>query len=262
MRLLLLSFILITYVFAQESYKFGVFPHLPLKKLHTRYSPVAQYLQNYTNKPVDLMSKPYYKLYQEELNNGLYDIAMVQPFDYVQAREKQGYIPLARRAKNLEAVILVSADSNFENIDDIKNEIIASAPATAAVSRMMLHELQMQGYRVLEDFTISYSKNHFICMQKVLAQKAAACITAKRTMNMFMKERGEGLFKTLYTTQPLPHVLFIAHPRVPENIRKNLEKHLINWQENSALKFTEEKFIKARDKDYDAVRVFIQKENQ
>lgn len=260
MRFMLLCIICISCVCAQESYKFGVFPHLPLKKLHTMYSPVSDDLQRYTDKPVTLMSKPYYKLYKQELDSGLYDIAFVQPFDYIQAREKQGYIPLVRRAKNLEAIIVVNANADFQNIDDIKNGIIASAPSTAAVTRMMLRELEMKGYQVLDDFTISYSKNHFICMQKVLNGKALACITAKRTLNMFLKDKNKDTFRILYTTQSLPHVLFIAHPRVSKDVRETLTTHLLEWNEDSDLKLAKEKFIEASDKDYDAVRDFLKKE--
>ena len=90
-----------------DTYKFGVFPHMPLKKLHSVFSSVTDDFEEGLDKPITLMTKPYYTQYKDELNKGVYDFAFIQPLDYVEANQLQGYIPLARRAEDLRAIIVV-----------------------------------------------------------------------------------------------------------------------------------------------------------
>ena len=141
MRSLISVFILTVFlslnVLAENIYKFGVFPHMPLKKLHSVFSTVTEDLQEELNRPIILMTKPYYKQYKDELNKGLYDFAFIQPLDYVQASQLQDYIPLARRAEDLKAIMIVQKASNYENIADIKDKVIAAAPAEAAVTQFI-----------------------------------------------------------------------------------------------------------------------------
>jgi len=267
MRQIILYVLLSTLLFAQETYKFGVFPHMPLKKLHKVFKTVTVDLETGLKKPVILMTKPYYRLYKEELNRGLYDFAFIQPLDYVQARELQGYIPLARRAEDLKAVVVVLKASRYEAIDDVKDQIIASAPAEAAVTQMMLVSLGKKGYEVLDDFTLSYSKNHFVCLQKLVDGKASACITAPRAMRFFNQEKGVNSFKIIYETKPLPHALFVAHPRVSSENRALIKQRILEWDKHEEGRSMLKKgrllhFISAEDSDYDVVREFIETKDQ
>ena len=262
MRTLLLILLISLILHAQDEYKFGVFPHMPLEKLHDVFSVVTKDLEQELKKPVVLMTKPYYKLYKDELNKGLYDFAFIQPLDYVQAHKTQGYIPLARRAEELKAIMVVLKASSYDSIKDIKDQVIASAPAEAAVTQMMLTSLGKQGYRVLDDFTISYSKNHFICLQKLVDGKVAGCITAKRAVDFFNQEKGSSSFKVIYETQGLPHALFVAHPRIDEPTRQMVQQRILEWgADDKGRKMLKKgrllNFIQTNDKEYDPVRSFL-----
>ncbi len=262
MRILFLTMILVMFVHGSESYKFGVFPHMPLQKLHMIFSAVTQDLENELGRPVVLMSKPYYKLYKDELNKGVYDIAFIQPLDYVQAHQEQGYFPLARRAKDLKAIMVVSKASSYKNVEDVKKKVIASAPAEAAVTQLMLESLEQKGFRVLDDFTLSYSKNHFVCLQKLVDGIASACITAPRAMKFFNQENKVDDFRVIYETSPIPHALFVVHPRIPEQQRKIIQKRILAWNVDDKGKELLRKgrllnFIEAKDEDYEIVRQFL-----
>ncbi len=262
MRILILTAILSLVLIAEDELKFGVFPHMPLMKLHEVYDTVGIDLQEQIGKPVILMTKPYYRQYKDELNRGLYELAFIQPLDYVQAHKLQGYIPIARRSKDLKAIMVVLKASNYDNVSDVTDKIIASAPAEAAVTQMMLTSMKKEGHRVLDEFTISYSKNHFVCLQKVVDGEAAACITAERAMSFFNQEKKIDSFKVIYETKPLPHALFVVHPRVPKETREVIQKRILNWGSDSKGRLMLKKgrllnFIKATDSDYDVVREFM-----
>lgn len=262
MRVLILVLLFCLTLFAQNTYKFGVFPHMPLKKLHSVFSVITNDLEKQLDRPVVLMTKPYYKLYKEELNRGVYDFAFIQPLDYTQAHDLQGYIPLVRMREDVSSIMVVLKASNYNKIEEIKDKVIAFAPAEATVTKMMLASLAKKGYRVLDNFTVSYSKNHFICLQKVLNGKAVACVTAELMVEFFNQEKGIKSFKTIYETKTLPHALFVAHPRVPFEVRKLIEERILNWNSNEQGRLMLKKrgwldFIKASNTDYDRVREFM-----
>ncbi len=262
MRILILAMILSIVLAGEEKFRFGVFPHMPLMKLHEVFDSVRKDLQKQINMPIVLTTKPYYRQYKDELNKGVYDMAFIQPLDYVQAHELQGYIPIARRAEDLTAIMAVLKASNYKNISDVQEKVIASAPAAAAVTQMMLSSMKKEGYKVLDEFTISYSKNHFICLQKVVDGEAAACITARRAMSFFNQEKGIDGFKVIYETKSLPHSLFVVHPRVSESVREKIQQRIIRWSSDEQGRLMLKKgrmlsFVKTTDSDYDAVREFL-----
>lgn len=264
MRAFIVVIFLCTSLIAQESYRFGVFPHMPAENLYRVFSEVTKDLEAYIGHPVVLTTKPYFELYKEELEKGSYDIAFIQPFDYVGARMKQGYIPIANRAEKLTSILVVTNASAFSRIDQLKNRVIASAPASAAVTQMMIRSLERRGYDLENDFTLSYSKNHFVCLQKVIDGKAAACITAERAREQYAYEKGGENFRTLYESEALPHALFVVHPRVPEKIRRLLQERIIQWSDDEKGRLILARgnllsFKKTDDQEYQAIQEFLQK---
>jgi len=262
MRILILLAIFSFILVADEKFRFGVFPHMPLMKLHAVFDTVREDLQEQIDRPIVLMTRPYYRQYKNELNRGLYELAFIQPLDYAQAHDLQGYIPIARRAEDLKAIMVVLKASTYNKLSDVKEKVIASAPAEAAVTQMMLSSMKKKGHKVLDEFTISYSKNHFICLQKVVDGEAAACITARRALNFFNQEKGIDGFKVIYETQPLPHALFVVHPRVSEARREKIQQRILHWGSDKKGRLMLKKgrllnFVKATDSDYDVVRTFM-----
>ncbi|MFC2074358.1 phosphate/phosphite/phosphonate ABC transporter substrate-binding protein [Campylobacterota bacterium] len=261
MRIFICLLCLSLTLLSQDVYRFGVFPHMPAKKLFDVYSSVASDLEKEAGKPFVLMTKPYYKLYKNELDKGVYDIAFVQPFDYIDVRKKQGYIPIARRSEDLKAVLVVAKASKYRDIDSIRNKVVASAPSTAAVTRMMIKELRDTSGQGLDDFTISYSKNHFVCLNKIVNSEAVACITARRAVAYYNQVHKTDNFRIIHETQALPHALFVVHPRVSERVRELLQERIVRWHEDEQGRLILKKgnlliFKKTDDREYDAVREF------
>ena len=97
---------------SENPYQLGVLPHLPLTRIHGLYGPVAGDLGAKLGRQVRLSSKADYRSFREELGRQTYDISFVQPFDYVDAHDRHGYLPVARPAAELlDAVIVVREDS-------------------------------------------------------------------------------------------------------------------------------------------------------
>ncbi|MFT5699206.1 MAG: phosphonate transport system substrate-binding protein [Desulforhopalus sp.] len=252
---------------AEDQYRFGVFPYLPPSKLLQLFIPIANDLSSKLGKKVRVTSKPDYKSFREGLNEEQYDIAFVQPFDYVQAHDLYQYQPLAKREQDLSALIIVPIQSELKSLDDLKGRVIANPPKIAAVSHLTSMALVDKGIDPQKDVQRLYTKNHFSCMQSVLIGTADACGTAAQAMAHFEEKEMTKRFRVLHQTKPVSHSLFVAHTRVPESDRKLIQQTILSWADTEAGKEILKNgkfisFVAAEDHDYDTIRTFWQRQEQ
>lgn len=250
-------------VAADRPYEFGVLPYLPPAKIQELYGPIAADFEAKLGRQIWFSTKSDYALYQAALEKGTYDIAFVQPFDYVDVHDTLGYLPLARRTEYLQSLIVVRPDSPLKSIKDLKGMIVANPPETALVSRLTGMALQEAGIDPVSGVTREYGKNHFTCMQSVLIRAADACGTAEQALLHFQKEKQmTNRFRILHRTRPLPPPLFVVHPRVPRKDREILLKTIVDWPNTKeGRKILSDgdfiPFTTAQDSDYDPVRRYV-----
>jgi phosphonate transport system substrate-binding protein len=248
---------------ADTAYEFGVFPYLPLAKIHELYGPMAADFSAKLGRHVRLSSKAGYGSFQEELRRGTYDIALVQPFDYVEAHDKHGYLPLARRAGDLQAVLVVRDDSPLTSIRDLKGKTVANPPVDAAVSRLTSIAFLEAGIDPQTGVKRYYGKNHVACLQSVLIAAADACGTAEQALRTIETEqRMRARFRILHRIVRIPSALFVAHRRVSQKDRDLLLKTVLDWPNTEeGRKILEggrfSPFVAARDADYEVIRRYI-----
>jgi len=214
-------------------YKLGIFPYLPTARILKVYTPVAEDFERTLGGTVTLRTKPSYDKFIQALSNEEYDIAFVQPYDYLNAHDKYNYLPLVRRSIPLRTVIIVSKDSKLQNLQQLKGKTIATPAKHSAVSRITNKALEDQGFNLSTDITRSYKKNHFACMQSVIIGEAAACGTADRALKHFGDVKMKDKFRVLYKADEIPNSLFIIHKRIPAEIREKLIESIINWPETN-----------------------------
>ena len=248
---------------AEKAYEFGVFPNLPLGRIHELHAPMARDFKAKLGRPVRLSSKAAYASFAEELRNETYDIALVQPFDYVDAHDRHGYLPLARRGEALEAVIVVRQESPLANIQDLKGKIVANPPADAAVSHLTSMALRDAGIDPQTGIKRYYAKNHFACLQSVVIGAADACGTSEQALRTIEKQTQlPARFRILHKTASIPHALFVAHKRVPQKDRDVVLQTILEWPNTAAgIKILDAghffPFVAAKDADYEVVRRYI-----
>jgi phosphonate transport system substrate-binding protein len=246
-----------------KQYKFGVFPFMPMPALIKYYNSVSADFTRHVNKRVIAQSRPTFKLFSEEIEKETYDIIFVQPFDYPKAYE-HNYRPLARRADNLDAILVTKMDSKITSIADLKGKIVAAPPKESAITIVMEKELENAGLQGENGVEIIYTGNHFACMQMVLVDKADVCSTTtpvlKHWENTQLKNKK---FKTIHQAGSVPHTLYMAHTRVPEEHQQQFKKAILTWNDRSEGKmilkiFSVSSFIEAKDSDYDIIRKFLE----
>jgi len=250
-------------VAADNAYEFGVFPYLPVTKIHELYAPIASDFEAKLGRQVHLGSKAGYATFGAELRKQTYDIALVQPFDYVDAHDKHGYLPLARRSGDLEALIVVRRDSPLQTLHDLKGKIIANPPADAAVSQLTSIALSDAGIHPSADVRRDYGRNHFTCLQSVLIGAADACGTAEQALQTLEgKAQATSRFRVVHRTARIPHTLFIVHRRVSRRDRDALLRTILEWPKTEEGRRILERgqfmpFVAARDAEYEVVREYV-----
>ncbi len=242
----------------KREYVMGVFPHLPPRELEEVFAPMAKDLGAEIGRRIILASSTTYERFADNLQQQKFDIAFVQPFDYVRAADALGYRPLATRTEKLSAIVVVKPDSPVTSLSDLKGKRIAIPPESAAVSVLLINHLRSSGLVPGRDVTLSHHRSHVSCLQKVMIGEAEACGTAAPALRFFQNKMHVEL-KVIARTREIPHTLFAVHPRVPEDVRQRLRARIVGWGETDEGKEILGRgeltpFVVTRDADYDVVR--------
>jgi phosphonate transport system substrate-binding protein len=244
---------------ADKPYQFGVFPYLPVTKIYDLYQPMAVDFGAKLGRQVQLMSKPQYKAFGDELRREVYDIAFVQPFDYVDAHDNHGYLPLARQSGNLHALIVVRDDSPVKSLKDLRGKTIGNPPVDAAVSHLTSMALRHADIDPNAEVRREYGKNHSTCLHRVVIGAADACGLAESPYRTLEQTLAPARLRVLHKTAGIPRALLVVHRRVPKRDREALLKTIVEWPN------TEEgkkilaggqfiPFVAAKDADYRVIR--------
>jgi phosphonate transport system substrate-binding protein len=211
-------------------YQLGIFPYLAPRQTIELFGPVAASMGEALNHSVNLKSVPGFNDFTYAMSLQTYDIALIQPFDYPVAVEKLGYIPLAQLSVPLVSQFYVRSDSRYQKIEDLRGTVIAMPPAASASARMTLQGLYDNHLIPGSDVEIRYFNSHGSCIQQVWIGNASACGTARPPVSVF-EQRMHASLRPIYSTPPIPHVLFVAHPRVPAAQRAKLQALIIGWNQ-------------------------------
>lgn len=213
-------------------YKLGVFPHLSESHIEKAYLAIAKDLSEHTSKKIDFDVDDNFENFSSNLEQGQYDIVLVQPFDYVKIADDLNYQPLATQKKALQAVIVVRKHSPLRTLKNLLGRDLYLPPRNTAISYLTKHHLKNAEFDLEKDLNITHESTHISCLLKVIIRIADACATAPEAVELF-EEKMPVKFRILGQTNPIPHALFAAHPRVNEKDVAALKEQMVSW-ENSA----------------------------
>jgi phosphonate transport system substrate-binding protein len=241
-----------------EAYRLGVFPYVPVLTVDRIFGPVAAQFAEDLGRPVHLKTKSTFARFAEELRKETYDIVLVHPFFYVEARDQHHYLPLARLDEPLTGMIMVREDDPIETLADLKGRTIGLPPALAAVSEMAKASLLDAGLVPGADIKLEHYRTKPACLQAVATGRVAACGLPRFALSQ-IDPKNELKLRLMYETPPISNFVFAAHARVPEADRVKIRESILAWP------FTDQgrsilaggawsHFVPARDEEYDEVR--------
>lgn len=243
---------------AKPVYVFGVFPHLSMGQLEKIYAPIAEDFERALGRKVVFRSKSNFEQFTAELRQRAYDVALVQPFDYVVAHDDYGYLPLARRGETLAAQLMVRPDSPLKSLRDLRGKKIGVPPDTSAISHLVKLALARAGVHPDRDVAIRHFRTHDSCLQQLVIGSIDSCGSASYPVRFF-KSKWKVDLRVLGETSAIPHALFVVHERVPPDERQILLKTILSWPQSDRGRALLEHgslkpFVVATDEEYDIVR--------
>lgn len=138
---------------ARRPYVLGVFPFAsPLQLLKT-HAPMVVEFSKVLGRKVIFRTKRTPREFIREIGRGKYDIIIAHGFIYVDAHDRQGYLPLARYESVQKAIIVVREASVLRSPRDLKGVEIGIAPLQSAAipARFALKKIGLIAGR---DYTI------------------------------------------------------------------------------------------------------------
>jgi phosphonate transport system substrate-binding protein len=251
-----------------KEYSFGVFPFLAPSTLEGAFAPIAEELAVALNRPVHFQATASFAKFRENLEMQEYDIAHVQPFDYVTVAAPAGYLPLVVRAQTLSAVFVVTAEIFLKDARDLSGRKIGLPPQTAAVTYLAKVALQQEGIE-LDDVRFRYFSTHQACMQAALIGDVDSGAVGPTAFRLFEARSGRP-FRVVLTSPEIKQTLFVVHERVAEAdreliLRTLLETRLSGMEPGIRAHIFETNktdkdvyFLPVTDQDYDIVRHYLE----
>jgi len=241
--------------------QFGVFPFFPPAQLEDLFVPVAIDLSRAIGRPVQFRTRPSFAEFDEETAQQTYDLVYLQPFAYARLGRQNGYEAVARRATPLSAVFVTIKDSSIKKIGDLRGKVLATPPASAAVTLMGFQLLMENQLQPGDDLKIDNRNSHFSCLRRIIIGRADACVTTIQPLAIFLKKSGAKL-RVIAESKAIPATTFAIHRRVDPILRKKLVQRILDWKQNDEGKRILEKlhhthYIPSHDSDYDLVREIL-----
>jgi ABC-type phosphate/phosphonate transport system substrate-binding protein len=196
----------------------------------------------------------------DNLQQHVYDIAFVQPFDYVRVAAPAGYVLVAGRGESLHPLLVVLQESPFQELADLRHQTIASPPGRTASHLLLKRALHQIKLRPSREVTIQTYRSHDSCLHQVLIKTASACVTIRSILQQF-EQNMQARLRILIDLPAVPGAAFVVHPRVPEHDREVLRSAMLTWQHTPAGQQLLSRagfasFVPVADHDYNVVRQY------
>lgn len=248
---------------SKNPYVFGVFPFLSADQLQEAFSPLAGDLARQLGRPVLLQTRQGFGAFAQALRRQTYDIALVQPFDYLWAHDRYGYVPVAARSERLAAQFVVRPDSSLRTFADLRGKIVGMPPMSSAMSYLAQDAFREHGMRPGKDLTVRYFKAHDVCLHQLLIGAIDSCVSGIYPVAFFEKTWGVK-FRLLAQTHGIPHAVFVVNRRIGVAERDHIARIILSWGNTQTgrglLNSTHSKpFVPAKDSDYDVLRTMVRR---
>lgn len=244
-----------------EAYRLGVFPYLPVLTIDRIYGPAVAQLAEDLGRPVVLKTRSSFDGFAEELANESYDIILVHPFFYVEARDKYHYLPLVRLDEPLTALLMVREDDPTRTLAELQGKRIGLPPALAAVSALVRAALIDHGLVPDTDVVLEYYRSKRSCLQAVAIGLVEACGVPRFALAQ-IDPANQLELRPMFETHAVSNFVFATHARVPEQDRTNIYQSILAWPYTAKGRailagggWT--RFVPALDSDYDDVRRYV-----
>lgn len=228
----LLSFILTTLAPAagasdRTALRVAVVPYLTTSVLLKLFEPIRTHLESELKRPVELYTAPDIRTHVRRIQKPDFDAVITAAHMGRLAQLDAGYLPVAGFESPLKGIIAVHKNSPIKDIADLKGKTLSVNDRLLLVSIVTLQDLRNRGLR-FEDIRFVSSVTQNSSLLSVAHGDVDAAITAIFTLNQIPETQRQDI-RTIYTTERLPNVMFLANPRLPATERDAMRRALTGF---------------------------------
>lgn len=205
---------------AAEVLRVGVVPQFELRRINTVWTPLLERLSHDTGLSFQLDIAPSIPAFEQSLNAGQYDLAYMNPYQFIVARKRQGYEALVRdHGADLSGIIVVALDSPITSVAMLDGKTVAF-PSPNAMGAALLPRAEL-ARKFHVSITEKYVRTHssvYLSVALGTVDAGAGILSTFELLEPQIKSRLRILHETGHTP---PHP-FAAHPRVPAALRHRI----------------------------------------
>jgi len=253
--------------FAGEQLILGIHPYKSPSVLVNKYQPLAKYLSTKLSIPVEIKISKDYESHINSIGNNEFDIAYVGPASYVKLTEQFGKKPILARQTikgkaSFKGAIIVGKDCKAKKLAGLQQKRFAFGDAASTMSHLVPRYMLIKaGISIKGLKQHRFYGSHDNVALAVLAGDADAGAVKEA---VYYKYKTRGL-RVLKFTPDISEHLFVATAKLKKELIKDIQHIFLNMNVNNELekkilnniKPGMDGFIKAKDADYDNLRVIL-----
>lgn len=235
---------------------FGVIPQQSPTELALTWKPIIAYLESTTGEKINLKIERSIVEFERALYNGEYDIAYMNPYHYVIANKRKGYVAQIRDQKNIIGIIVVNKTSGITNVKMLKGKkILFPAPDAFAATLLTKYELlKKYGIDIEKEKNFLYVNSHDSVYKGVTRGIGDAGGGIERTFNSLEDTTTKASLTILYKTDAYPSHPFAFLPSISHNTSAKMRSALLHIPNNLLEPLKMKKLILVNDSEFNSVR--------
>lgn len=240
--------------------KLGIMPFNSVLVLIRTHQPLTQHLEQVLGRKIQVLTSTDYFTHVNQMLAGDFDLLITGPHFAVMAAEKS-YLPLFRYAADLRPNFVVRQDSPLQTALDLRGKRLGTPSRLAVVSSGGIQWLADQGLRVHQDYQLVEFVSHGAAVAAVAAGEVDMALTAS-TAWMQVPEALRAKTRALPTDIRMPHVMTLAHTRLPKAEIERVRQALMSFGDTPAGKAffrnTEyQGYVPVKAEDLEELRPFV-----
>lgn len=214
------------------AFRVAVVPYLTTSVLLKLFEPLRNHLEQRLQRPVELYTAPDIRSHVKRILKPDFDAVITAAHMGRLSQLEGGYIPIAGFESPLKGIVTVHKNSPIRSVEDLKGRSVAVNDRLVLVSIVTLQDLQQRGIR-LDDMRIVSSVTQNSSLLSVAQGDVDAAITALFTLNQIPEGQRKDI-RTIYTTDRLPNVMFLANRRTAIGEREKMRNALLDFGKTPA----------------------------
>ncbi len=235
---------------------FGIVPQQAPMELIKEWQPVITYLENATGEKVVLKIERSIPEFEKVLYSGGYDIAYMNPYHYVNAHKRQGYVAAIRDEKNIVGILVTNKNSALTDPSMLKGKsFLFPAPDAFAATLLTKYELlKKYGININKEKNYRYVNSHDSVYKGVARGIGDVGGGIERTLNTLEDKETKDSLSIIYKTKSYPSHPFAFNPSLSASLKTKITNAILATPEPLLTTLKIKHLVSIQDAEYDGVR--------